>query len=141
MGAGKSTLGEEVARRLNWLLKDVDRVIETSQKRSIPELFAEGEAAFRDVEERVVRGVLAHPRPFVVALGGGAVTTPQVRELLHHHAITVWVDEDVETCWQRVRGSDRPLGQDEAEFRRLYDERRPLYAAAAEAVVRDADDH
>jgi len=72
--------------------------------------------------------------------GGGAVTTPQVRELLHHHAVTVWLDEDVDTCWQRVRGSDHPLGQDEGEFRRLYEERRPLYAAAADAVVRDADD-
>jgi shikimate kinase/3-dehydroquinate synthase len=140
MGAGKTTLGEEVARRLNRLHKDVDRLIESTQKRSIPEIFAEGEATFREVEERVVRGVLAHPRPSVVALGGGAVTTPQIRELLYHHAVTVWLDEDVDTCWARVRESDRPLAKDEAEFRRLFEERRPLYAAAADVVVRDADD-
>ena len=140
MGAGKTTLGEETARRLNWLLKDVDQVVEASQSRSIPELFAEGESVFRDVELRVVRGLLAHPRPSVIALGGGAVTTPEVRGLLHDHAVTVWIDEDVDTCWERVRGTDRPLAQDEAEFRRLFDERRPLYAAAADAVVRDADD-
>jgi len=140
MGAGKTTLGEEVARRLNRLPKDADQVIEASQTRSIQELFAQGEAAFREVEERVIRGLLAHPRASVVALGGGAVTTPQVRELLHHHAVTVWLDEDVETCWQRVRETDRPLAQDEAEFRRLFEERRPLYAQVADAVVRDADD-
>jgi shikimate kinase/3-dehydroquinate synthase len=140
MGAGKTTLGEETARRLNRLLKDVDQVVETSQKRSIPELFAEGESVFRDAEERAVRGLLAHPRPSVVALGGGAVTTPQVRELLHDHAVTVWIDEDVDTCWERARGTGRPLAQDEAEFRRLFAERRPLYAATADAVVRDADD-
>jgi shikimate kinase/3-dehydroquinate synthase len=140
MGAGKTTLGEEVARRLNRLHKDVDRLIESTQKRTIPDLFAEGEATFREVEERVVRGVLAHPRPSVVDLGGGAVTTPQIRELLYHHTVTVWLDEDVDTCWERVRESDRPLAKDEAEFRRLFEERRPLYAAAADAIVRDADD-
>ena len=140
MGAGKTTLGAETARRLNRLLRDVDEVLESSQQRTIPELFAEGEAVFRDVEERVVRGLLAHPRPSVIALGGGAVTTPQVRELLHDHAVTVWVDESVDTCWARVRGSDRPLAQDELEFRRLFEERRPLYVATADAVVRDVDD-
>ena len=140
MGAGKTTLGLETARRLNRLLRDVDEVVESSQQRTIPELFAEGEAVFREVEERVVRGLLAHPRPSVIALGGGAVTTPQVRELLHDHAVTVWVDESVDTCWARVRGSDRPLAQDELEFRRLFEERRPLYVATADAVVRDADD-
>ena len=140
MGAGKTTLGAETARRLNRLLRDVDEVLESSQQRTIPELFAEGEAVFREIEERVVRGLLAHPRPSVIALGGGAVTTPQVRMLLHEHAVTVWLDEDVDTCWARVRGSDRPLAQDELEFRRLFEERRPLYVATADAVVRDADD-
>ncbi len=140
MGAGKSTLAEEAARRLNRPLSQVDRIIETTSKQSIPELFAQGEAAFREQEERVVRGVLANPRPSVVDLGGGAVTSPHVRELLHNHAVTVWLDETVDVCWERVRDSDRPLAQDEAEFRRLYAERRALYEHAADAVVRDADD-
>jgi shikimate kinase / 3-dehydroquinate synthase len=140
MGAGKTTLGEEVARRLNRPLIQTDRVVETTAKRTIPELFAAGEGVFREAEERAIRGVLASPRWFVVDLGGGAVTTPQVRELLYNHAVTVWLDEDVDTCWERVRGTDRPLAQDEAEFRRLFEARRPLYAAAADAVVRDADD-
>jgi shikimate kinase/3-dehydroquinate synthase len=140
MGAGKTTLGEEVARRLNRLFKDADHVVETTQKRPIPEIFAEGEATFREIEERVIRGLLANPRPSVIALGGGAVTTPQVRELLFHHAVTVWIDDDVDTCWARARGSDRPNAQDETTFRHLFDERRPLYAATADATVRDADD-
>jgi shikimate kinase / 3-dehydroquinate synthase len=140
MGAGKTTLAQEVARRLNRMLMEVDRIVETTSKQSIPELFAAGESAFREAEERVVRGVLANPRPIVADLGGGAVTTPHVRELLYHHAITVWLDEDVDTCWERVRESDRPLAQDEAEFRRLFEERRPLYAQVADFVARDADD-
>ena len=140
MGAGKSTLAEEAARRLNRPLSQVDRIIETTSRQSIPELFAQGETAFREQEERVVRGVLANPRPSVVDLGGGAVTSPHVRELLHNHAFTVWLDETADVCWERVRDSDRPLAQDEAEFRRLYAERRALYEHAADAVVRDADD-
>jgi shikimate kinase/3-dehydroquinate synthase len=140
MGAGKTTLANEVSERLNRMLMRVDRIVETTSKRTIPELFAAGESVFREAEEKVVRGVLANPRPLVVDLGGGAVTTPEVRGLLHDHAITVWVDEDVDTCWERVRGTDRPLAQDESAFRRLYEERRPLYAATADAVVRDADD-
>lgn len=140
MGAGKTTLAEEVARRLNRLLVEVDRRVESTSKQSIPELFAAGESVFREAEERVVRGALASPRPAVVDLGGGAVTTPHVRELLHRHAITVWLDTDIDTCWERVRGSDRPLAQDEAEFRRVYAERRALYEHAADFVARDADD-
>jgi shikimate kinase/3-dehydroquinate synthase len=76
----------------------------------------------------------------VLDLGGGAVTTPRVRELLKEKATVVWLDVDVDTCWERVQGSDRPLAQDEAEFRRLYDERRPLYAEVADVVARDLDD-
>jgi len=140
MGAGKTTLAQEVARRLNRMLMEVDRIVETTTRQSIPELFAVGESTFREAEERVVRGVLANPRPVVADLGGGAVTTSHVRELLYHHAITVWLDEDVDTCWERVREGDRPLAQDEAEFRRLFEERRPLYAQVADFVVHDADD-
>jgi shikimate kinase/3-dehydroquinate synthase len=140
MGAGKTTLADEVARRLNRRAMRVDSLVETTSGRSIPELFAEGEAVFREQEERVTRGVLANPHPSVVDLGGGAVTSPEVLRLLHDHATTVWLDTDVDTCWERVRGSDRPLAQDEAEFRRLFAERRPLYEHAADAAVRDADD-
>ncbi|MDX6468750.1 MAG: shikimate kinase / 3-dehydroquinate synthase [Gaiellaceae bacterium] len=140
MGVGKTTLADEVARRLNRQLIEVDRIVEQKSGRTIPELFAQGESAFREQEERVVRGVLANPRPSVVDLGGGAITTPEVLRLLHEHATTVWIDTDLETCWERARGSDRPLAQDEAEFRRLFAERRALYAHAADAVVHDADD-
>jgi shikimate kinase/3-dehydroquinate synthase len=140
MGAGKTTLASEVARRLNRQLIEVDRIIERTSGRSIPELFEEGEASFRAREERVIRGVLANPRPSVIDLGGGAVTSPNVLHLLSEHAVTVWIDETVDTCWERVQGTDRPLAQDETAFRRLYGPRRALYQHAADAVVRDADD-
>jgi 3-dehydroquinate synthetase len=84
--------------------------------------------------------VLGSREPRVVALGGGAVTTPEVRDLLRRTAVTGLVDVDADTAWGRVQGGDRPLARDEAEFRRLYDARRPLYEGAADAVVRDVHD-
>ncbi|HZS25013.1 MAG TPA: bifunctional shikimate kinase/3-dehydroquinate synthase [Gaiellaceae bacterium] len=140
MGAGKSTLGEAAALGLGRTFVDADRFIEHDAGRSIPELFAEGEATFRDREVKAVDALMRTPEPLVVALGGGAVTSEAVRRRLAERAVTVWIDEDVDTCWERVRGSDRPLARDEAEFRRLYDERRPLYEEVAVARVTDVLD-
>ena len=54
--------------------------------------------------------------------------------------MVVWLDVDVDTAWERVRGSDRPLAQDYDEFKRLYGERRPLYEEVADTTARDTDD-
>jgi 3-dehydroquinate synthetase len=104
------------------------------------ELFDEGEAAFRTREAEVVRAVLERPDPVVVDLGGGAVTTPQVRALLKEHATVVWLDVDVDAAWERVEGTNRPLARSYEEFERLYEERRPIYAEVADVVARDLDD-
>jgi shikimate kinase/3-dehydroquinate synthase len=137
MGAGKTT----VAHGLGLPFAAVDASIEQDAGRTVPELFEhEGEQGFRAREAKLVERLLVSPQPLVLDLGGGAVTTPRVRELLREHATVVWLDTDVETCWQRVAGSGRPLAQDEAEFRRLYDERRRLYADAADVVARDEHD-
>ncbi len=84
--------------------------------------------------------MLERSEPVVVDLGGGAVTTPSVRALLQERALVVWIDVDVDVAWQRVEGSRRPLAQKYDDFRRLYEERRPIYAEVADVVARDADD-
>jgi shikimate kinase/3-dehydroquinate synthase len=137
MGAGKSTVGAEVARLTDRPFVDLDVEIERVHG-SIPELFERGEPEFRRLEEEMLAEALAG-EPAVVALGGGAVLSPRNREGLHARAFTVHLDVDVETAWERVSGSDRPLAQHERGFRRLYDERRPVYAAAADAVAGDVD--
>ena len=95
------------------------------------------EPAFRAAEAEAVRSALASP-PAVIAIGGGAVETPEVRELLREELV-VLLDVDVETAWD-ARGSDRPLARDETEFRRRYELRQPLYDEVADARARDADD-
>jgi 3-dehydroquinate synthetase/shikimate kinase len=133
-------MAREVAQRTQLNVSQVDRSIEHQSGRSVVELFAEGEAIFRQFEEHVVRTTLLSRRRLIVDLGGGAVTSPDVRQELRERAIVVWLDVDVDTCWERVQESDRPLAQDEATFRRLYEERLPLYREVADVVARDADD-
>jgi shikimate kinase / 3-dehydroquinate synthase len=126
MGAGKTT----AARAVGLPFVDSDELVEESAGKPIAEIFSEdGEAAFRAHEEHAI----------VLALGGGAVTSGKVRDALGE-AFTIWLDVDVDTCWERVRGSDRPLARDEAEFRRLYEERRSLYAEVADVVAHDVHD-
>jgi len=129
MGAGKTT----IARALGLPHVETDEDVPIG-------LFDDGEAAFRAREAEVVRNVLDRAVPVVVDLGGGAVTIPEVRALLKERATVVWLDVDVDTAWERVRGTDRPLAQDYDEFKRLYGERRPLYEEVADTTARDTDD-
>jgi len=141
MGAGKTRLAEQVARKIGRTPHDLDAVIEHEVGNDIPSFFREhGEAAFRQVEEDETLFALGMEELSVLALGGGAVTSEKVRSALRERAITVWLDVDVDTSWSRVKGSNRPLAQDETDFRRLYEERRVLYERLADARVRDADD-
>jgi shikimate kinase/3-dehydroquinate synthase len=138
MGAGKSTVGARVAELTARPFVDVDRLIERRHG-PIPELFERGEAGFRRLEEGMLAEVLAGPDA-VIALGGGAVLSPLSRERLRERAFTVFLDVDVETAWERVSGSGRPLAQREDEFRRLYETRQEVYASVADAVARGAED-
>ncbi len=136
MGAGKSTALAEL-RGKGLSTADTDRLIESETGISIPEIFAsEGEAGFREIEQRVVLGALADETVDALALGGGAVTSPALREALSAPGHTVvWLEIDEGAAWRRVRRSDRPLARDEAEFRRLFAERLPLYEEVADAIV------
>ena len=139
MGAGKTTLASALGERLGWVASDLDTEIEEMLELSIPEIFElHGETGFREWEARAAV-ILANPDT-IVSLGGGAVESPEVRGLLAKHSNTLWLDVPVETAWERARGSDRPLAQDEGDFRRLFEKRRPLYADVADFTPRDVDD-
>lgn len=141
MGAGKSTIGEDVARRLDRRFVDVDRLVEQHAVLSIGELFARrGEPEFRALEQRFAGEALDDPRPAVIALGGGALGSERTRRKLRERALAVHVEVDVEEAWRRLEGAERPLARNEEDFRALFDERGPRYAEAADARARDADD-
>ena len=141
MGAGKTTLGSRVADLIGRQFFDLDQEIEKSVRRSIPDLFRrEGEAGFRVLEAGETLRTLKRERPAVIALGGGAIETPAIREALREHALTVLVEVEVDAAWERVARSARPLASNEEQFRRLYDRRKGLYEEAADARARDLDD-
>jgi shikimate kinase / 3-dehydroquinate synthase len=139
MGAGKSTIGTEVAGLSGRRFVDLDRELE-HRHGPIPELFEQSEADFRSKEEEVAADVLGSAPPAVIALGGGAVLSDRTRALLRERAHTMWVDVEVETAWVRVRDGDRPLARDETAFRKLFDERRSLYRDVADDVVVTSED-
>src|SRR4051794_27568475 len=141
MGAGKSTLGRDVAERLGRPFVDVDRDLEQEFGVSIPKFFEQGgESAFGRGEEEHAIAALPLPAPAVIALGGGAVETESIRNELRARAFTLLLDVDPDTAWERSADSGRPLARDEGEFRALYERRRRLYDDVADAHV-GADPH
>ncbi len=133
MGAGKST----AARRVAPGSADVDEVIEAREGRSVQEIFeADGEAAFRHLEERVTLELLDDARLHTVALGGGAVNSAAIRDALAQTRV-VWLDVEIDQAWERVHGGagSRPLARDPQGFAQLHEQRRPLYEELADVIV------
>ena len=140
MGAGKSTLKNDVAARLGRTGSDLDGMIENALGDDIPSFFRRhGEAEFRRIEENETLLALWQAEPDIFALGGGAVLSEEVRTRLRERAFTIFVEVDLDTAWERVREGDRPLAQDYDDFGRLYEARLPLYREVADAVVRTGD--
>jgi shikimate kinase / 3-dehydroquinate synthase len=134
MGAGKSTALAAMPETLGERV-DVDDLIEDEVGMSVREFFdAHGESRFREIEERIAASLLERADGGAIALGGGSVLLPRVREALSRHTVA-WLDVSSETAWERVAGSERPLAQDRARFDRLYAERRPVYEELADAKV------
>lgn len=131
-GSGKSTIGRRLAKALGVPLLDTDAKIVETTGRSIADIFAEGEPTFRKIEADVVRAALTE-HDGVVSLGGGAVTTPQVREALKGHTV-IYLEISAAEGIRRTTGSARPLlaGDDPAaKYRALMDERVPLFREVA----------
>jgi len=138
MGCGKSTVGQALARRLDWDFVDLDARIEAQEGQSVPEIFRlRGEASFRLAETNALRRLMSDPkkRHTIVALGGGAFVQEANRELLRGQP-SVFLEATAEELWRRCLqdGIERPLRQDPDQFSRLYAERLPFYRQASVAI-------
>jgi shikimate kinase len=138
-GSGKTTIGRQLARRLDVPFVDSDHVIEHQLGCSIREFFArEGEDIFRDVEEQVLDD-LTQSHHGVIATGGGAVLREANRRRLHERGQVVYLRSTPEDVFRRVRHDNaRPLLQVDdplARLRALFETRDPLYREAAHFVI------
>jgi shikimate kinase len=134
MGAGKTSVGQVLARRLGAAFTDSDQEIERAAGLTIPEIFARfGEAYFRAGEMRVIDRLLAGP-PLVLATGGGAFVQPGTRSLILARGVSVWLRASLEVIWDRVKGkTGRPLlatPDPRGTLAALIAARYPVYAAA-----------
>lgn len=134
MGAGKSTVGRRLAKRLGWEFIDSDEEIEAAAGCSISDMFAiHGEPIFRDLEMRVINRLL-HGKPVVLATGGGAWMQEKVRTVIQANATSLWLRAELDVLLERVsKRGHRPLletGDKRAILTRLMDERYPVYAQA-----------
>lgn len=134
MGTGKTTVAFGLARKLNCRAIDLDDLIaqrETRDPRQIIE--QDGEKAFRRIETKMLHEVLKEASARVLAVGGGAWTIAENREMIKKHgAFTVWLDASFELCWKRIETgrAARPLARSREMAQTLYATRRPIYALA-----------
>ena len=138
-GAGKTTLGRQLARRLNLRFVDADTELERRLGVSIPTIFEiEGEAGFRDREEATIDD-LTRLSAILLSTGGGAVLRPDNRERLRRNGTVVYLHAEPSTLWSRVRHNrNRPLLQTAdplARLAELYAQRDVLYRETADHVV------
>jgi shikimate kinase len=149
MGAGKSSVGAALSRRLGWPFEDLDERIQAQEKRSIEQIFRQsGEAAFRQLEHATLRSLVRElgASPKVVALGGGAFAQANNADLIEEAGLsTIFLDAAPEELFRRCQQQqlDRPLRGDLQQFRRLYETRRPCYLKAVlriETAGKDVED-
>jgi shikimate kinase len=133
MASGKSSLASALAQRLACDAVDLDDEITRTYGRSPGEIISQdGESEFRALESESLRRVLEKGSR-VIALGGGAWTIAENRELIaEFDCFTVWLDVPFEICWKRIgeAGVHRPLALDREAAERRFEARRSLYSLA-----------
>jgi XRE family aerobic/anaerobic benzoate catabolism transcriptional regulator len=139
-GAGKSSVGATLAKRLGVAFVELDQRIEQTAGLPLGELFAlHGEAYYRRIEREALTRLLAEPSPMVLATGGSIVNDPTNYALLRARCRTVWLLAAAEDHWNRVvaQGDRRPMAENPhafAELRALLVARRELYARADHTI-------
>jgi shikimate kinase len=135
MGAGKTTVGRELARLLGWDFLDLDEQIVTKEGLGIAQIFARrGESYFRHLETEILASLRGRTR-VVVACGGGTYAHADSRQVIDRLGPAVWIRLPLDQALRRCAGeTGRPLLKSEAQAQELYRRRLPSYRAAPHQV-------
>ncbi len=139
-GAGKSTLGKMLAKKIGWNFVELNKEIEAQNGLSVAEIIAlYGQEGFRRMEQAALTQLLARKELTVLATGGGIVSEPLTFDLILSSFYTIWLKAEPEEHMARVRkqGDLRPMADDRsamAELRTILKSREPLYARASAVV-------
>jgi XRE family aerobic/anaerobic benzoate catabolism transcriptional regulator len=139
-GAGKSTLGKLLAKKIGWNFVELNKEIEAQNGLSVAEIIAlYGQEGFRRMEQAALGQLLARKELMVLATGGGIVSEPLTFDLILSSFYTIWVKAEPEEHMARVRGQGdlRPMADDRSamdELRTILRSREPLYARASAVV-------
>jgi XRE family transcriptional regulator, aerobic/anaerobic benzoate catabolism transcriptional regulator len=139
-GAGKSTLGKMLAKRIGWSFVELNKEVERENGLSAAEIIAlYGQEGFRRMEQIALKQLLARNESMVLATGGGIVSEPLTFDLILSSFYTIWLKAEPEEHMARVRrqGDLRPMADDRsamAELRNILLSREPLYSRASAVV-------
>jgi len=135
MGSGKTSVGKELAKKLNVNFIDIDHEIEKKYQMNISEIFqTKGEGFFRKIEENV-SCKLINGKPCVISIGGGGFLNKKIRTKIKINAISIWINTSLDKIYQRLKESKnkRPLLNYEnlrKSIKEIYDKRKPIYKKA-----------
>lgn len=131
MGAGKTTVGRAVGKRLGWRVVDIDERIEHREGRRVANIFSrDGEAYFRQIERQVLQDLLPE-RNIVVSTGGGTFVEADNRSLMLADGRVAWLDVSLASVIDRVPADGRrPLASDREQMKRLFERRQIAYSQA-----------
>ena len=142
MGSGKSVIGKDLSKYLNFKFFDTDKEIELKEKKSISKIFEDnGESYFRKIEEKICLEILTHDN-CVISLGGGSIINKRIRNILKRNSYTIYLKVKLSNLVNRVKFSKkRPLLNKELDkvdiFKNLYNERQEFYEKADFTVNND----
>ena len=144
MGSGKSVIGRDLSKYLNFAFYDTDKEIELTTKKSINEIFKEhGELYFRNLEEKICIKLL-NKNNCVISLGGGSITNKEIRKSIKQNSYSIYLQVKLNNLVNRLKSSKkRPLlNKDESKkeiLKKLYEDRQQFYEKANLIVNNDSD--
>jgi shikimate kinase len=139
MGTGKTTIGKKLAAELSLDVIDTDEAVKKKMGDSISRIFEKyGEKYFRTMENRMIRRISGETQKKIYALGGGAVSNPENRNIIKNHSFVIWLWADSAQILARIQGDGRPLLDVEdrrEQLIKLISSRKADYARASDLVV------